>query len=90
MKKGFIDKNTNIEENFFKQSQIAGQKLSKTGLLPCPFCGSIELSGITIDNEGEKIPITISCNECGATGPTLKGGTMKAIRTAWQIRAKQM
>jgi transcription elongation factor Elf1 len=42
------------------------QRCSDTGLLPCPFCNSVNLTAIRI--KGGSIRM-IECNECRASGP---------------------
>jgi hypothetical protein len=66
-------------------------RVSKTGLRPCPFCGSISLSLITYE---ENCPLTIECNDCGTTGPVGKNKEIEQdcekriefLRMLWDIR----
>lgn len=76
---------------------MSREKLSKTGLLPCPFCGSIHLSGIAIpemnedaSTEPEKVQAAcfVQCDECYSNGPVRK--TLKEARVSWQIRAEEV
>ena len=61
------------------------QRKSKTGLSPCPFCGSIELSAII--HKPDNRVICIQCNLCRATGP--HDETEETIRTLWDTRCEQ-
>lgn len=70
--------------------EIASQvsKRSKTGLRPCPFCGSISLSLITF---ATNLPLTVECNDCGATGPNDRDDRdnpdrEKRLRILWDTR----
>lgn len=59
---------------------------SITGRLPCPFCGSTELSLIVF---GEKqTPLMIQCKKCGASGPnSVEEPTEAILRALWDLRA---
>ncbi|MBO6572113.1 MAG: hypothetical protein JJ958_06660 [Balneola sp.] len=79
------------DQNELEKQAEQVKKVSKTGLLPCPFCGSIELSGITIPvpraDEKEKKFHFIQCEHCFCTGPNRF--EMKEARHLWQTRAEE-
>jgi hypothetical protein len=63
---------------------------SKTGLLPCPFCGSVDLDAISYegkDGDGRKMAF-IQCCGCHSTGPVVE--EMAAARGLWDIRAEKV
>lgn len=65
--------------------EIQQELFSATGLTPCPFCKTTSLSLVTIQPEGmERIPLTIQCDSCGATGPN--GVSEDQIRALWDAR----
>lgn len=66
--------------------EVKTQMVSVTGLLPCPFCGSVDLSHISLpdSNETPAMFIGIQCDSCGATGPTT--GSKEQHRQLWQLR----
>lgn len=77
--------------------QKADGRRSKTGLLPCPFCGSVRLSGLAIpemneeavsDPDAEQAACFIQCEDCNCTGPARK--TFKQARALWQTRAQEV
>lgn len=57
---------------------------SFTGRLPCPFCGSIELSMVTVGEQ--RTPLLLQCNHCGSTGP--QADTETRLGALWDVRAK--
>lgn len=73
-----------------------GKKLSKTGLLPCPFCGSTDLTGISIPQMDEEASADldkpqaacfVQCEHCYGNGPVRR--TLKEARALWQTRSKE-
>jgi hypothetical protein len=51
----------------------ANTKRSKTGLLPCPFCGCVKLTMVSLPKRGKKPSFRLlQCDDCGATGPLRK------------------
>lgn len=62
------------------------EMFSVTGLLPCPFCRSVDLSSVSILlDDGTRKTILIECNACGATGPISE--SMDQLRALWNVRA---
>ncbi len=63
---------------------------SLTGLRPCPFCGSVRLSSITLRDQTTRAlrPLLLQCNDCGATGPI--GKSLDEIRRLWDVRAQEV
>ena len=54
-------------------------------LLPCPFCGSSEVSVQMLRPAwGESIPVRIRCLKCHAAGPIAEAE--EAIRAKWNQR----
>lgn len=51
-------------------------------LKPCPFCGSVDLSA---DPEDMLLLTWVSCNNCGAQGPSYNDDPYQAIE-AWNKR----
>lgn len=69
------------------EASLSLGRLSKTGLRPCPFCGSADLALITYGTEQK--PLLIQCNGCGAAGPTQgQGQTDEQLRALWDVRAQ--
>lgn len=56
---------------------------SRTGRLPCPFCGSVDLSLVLYGVD--KKPLLIKCNKCGASGPL--GETIEQLDALWDVRS---
>jgi Lar family restriction alleviation protein len=52
----------------------------KTELLPCPFCGGVELEPVQTENDG----YAVYCADCYATGP--EATSKQAALTAWNQR----
>lgn len=64
------------------------QMLSATGLLPCPFCNSVELSHVAKraeDSEPQRF-LFLQCEACGATGP--HGESKEQQRALWGVRGE--
>lgn len=57
---------------------------SISGRLPCPFCGSVGLSLISLEGR----PLMIQCNACLATGPSLEGASTDELARLWDTRAE--
>lgn len=58
--------------------------LTMLGNLPCPFCGSTNLSRITYTGKGEADHTFIQCERCLAAGPSRITADSEA---AWNARA---
>lgn len=59
---------------------------SSTGLLPCPFCGSVDLSMLTYSKTEDKPQVQyLQCNCCLCTGPWAE--TESQVRVRWDVRA---
>ena len=67
-------------------------RLSSTGLKPCPFCDSIELTAVRY--KGGSV-VLIECTRCRATGPIGVGDpapneteqeAKARVRTLWNVR----
>ena len=66
-------------------SQGQAEMFSATGLIPCPFCGSVELSRVQYRFEsGEITPLMFQCEGCAATGPVAE--TEEELRSKWDAR----
>lgn len=62
------------------------QMLSATGLLPCPFCKSVQLSHVAkqaTEEEPQRF-LFLQCEACGATGP--HGESREQQRALWGVR----
>lgn len=69
-----------------EQTSEASRNLkSKTGLRPCPFCGSASLTLVTHRVGDGNLPLLISCSDCGSSGPL--GKTEVELRVLWDTRA---
>jgi len=63
--------------------------LSKTGLLPCPFCGQTKLSLMNVKHPDDDQRIYfIQCDSCGATAAPCSSSE-SAARVSWQMRSKE-
>lgn len=64
------------------------QMLSVTGLLPCPFCRSVQLSHISIraTEDQPKRPLCVQCDTCGASGPMAASEDQQ--RALWGVRVE--
>lgn len=73
------------------ESELNIERLSKTGLRPCPFCSGTSLSLVTV---GEKqTPVCIECEDCGATGPQSSNPDQRSIellRLLWDTRRMEV
>lgn len=38
-------------------------------VVPCPFCGSVEVEVVTGTEDREGYPSKLTCSDCGANGP---------------------
>lgn len=69
-----------------KSTQL--QMLSVTGLLPCPFCRSVDLASISMPATEDlpARPLCITCNACGASGPI--AASEDQLRALWGVRVE--
>lgn len=65
------------------------QMLSVSGLLPCPFCGSVKLAHVATraTEEAPEQFLFIQCDGCGATGPTTESREQQ--RALWGVRTEE-
>lgn len=61
------------------------RKRSKTGLMPCPFCGSTNLFRILYKNQEKGDLVFIQCDDCHTCGPSCSNE--EEARMRWDTRA---
>lgn len=74
---------SSIEEAAAVLSETIERQRSPTGLLPCPFCGSVDLSGVESGTETKRIYF-VECNVCNCIGPVVENKNQ--ARVLWDTR----
>lgn len=62
-----------------------------TNLLPCPFCGSMNVKPMTCEDPYPDVgftidPVVIVCLSCGTSGPSKQYQSEEEAITAWNTR----